>query len=260
MTAKPKPRTPEQRAAIDTARQYLTASKEMGAPQAVLSYAAAQLRAALISKAAPAKAPQAAPPAPPPPAPAPAPIDAGKVGEIRFTAVAPSAFEVAKAHSTLAEAEQAERAASKLILVDQLKTIRVELHALRPKLAALKINLLDMQGNADNVDRAIAVREERVSELMAARPAAADYLTAAEDADVAQWESAIQQKRGELAQLRAHIARLPNLYQERLAGVELSMRINNLQFAETSIINRLSGQSGKAWGGHLITGGVFTAF
>jgi chromosome segregation ATPase len=170
----------------------------------------------------------------------------------------PSALDVAQARAVIVAAEQADAAASKVKMLEQLRTVRAELRTARPQLEALRRRIMYLQADGENLARAARVREERISELMAARPAVCDYLPA--DPECVQWSAVLEQKQSEIAQLREAGAALPNLYQLQLSGVELAMRISDWQFAETNILNRLRGMSGKAWAGHLIEGGISTAF
>jgi DNA repair exonuclease SbcCD ATPase subunit len=170
----------------------------------------------------------------------------------------PDAFTVAAAKAVLAQADAAEAEASRTRLVEQLKVVRADLHTLRPQLENLRLRVMGLQADEENIARAISVREERISELMATRPECANWLPL--DPDVLQWSTALEEKRAELVKLREAGRALPNLYQLRLEGVELATRISTLQYAETNILNRLSGTSGRAWGGKLVTssvGGVF---
>ena len=242
--------------ALLSAKNFLTALPS-DAPAPVRQYAVSRVvalggkpakrRAALRKPAKPKKfapAPVARIPAPPPPAPTAPP--------------APNALEVARAKDVLTRVAQHEADARKAELLVQLRDVRAQLRAARPQLAVLASRVRSLQADGENLSRAISTREERISELYAAKPAVADFLPG--DPEVLQWRLALEAKESELAQLRAAGAAMPNLYQLRLEGVELQQRVAALEYAETNILNRLSGVSGKAWGGRLVAGGISTAF
>jgi chromosome segregation ATPase len=163
-------------------------------------------------------------------------------------AVAEVEFTRAKAELTRAKAAQA--GARRSDLIANLKTVRQELRKLHPKLERLKVTVLNLQAEHDNIMLAVTVREEGVSELLRDKPTVADVLP--DDPEVVQWSAALEQKRGEITQLRAHLAAQPNLYSLRLEGVELASRISGLQFSESSLTNQLACTSGKSWGGKAI--------
>jgi chromosome segregation ATPase len=150
-----------------------------------------------------------------------------------------------------AELARAQAESRRPALIQQLHAVRTELRALRPQFEKLKVNVLNLQAEHDNIMLAVTVREEGVSELLRDKPAVADVLP--DDPEVVQWSAALEQKRTEITQLRAALAAKPNLYSLRLEGVELASRIQSLQFSESSLTNQLAGTSGKSWGGKAIT-------
>jgi chromosome segregation ATPase len=184
--------------------------------------------------------------------------DASKVGAINFRYAPPSAFEVAKARQTLAEAEQAEREASRATLLASLKVVREQLAIKRPMLATLSSRVMQLRAQGENLDRAIRLREEDVSQLMSERSDIVDYLP--DDPDALSWTRAVEQKRAEITQLREAGLELPNLCQLQLEGVTLQNEILQLEHAQTSILNRLGPARGSAWGGKLLDDGLHTAF
>jgi chromosome segregation ATPase len=149
-----------------------------------------------------------------------------------------------------AELARAQAESRRPALIQQLHAVRTELRALRPQFEKLKVNVLNLQAEHDNIMLAVTVREEGVSELLRDKPAVADVLP--DDPEVVQWSAALEQKRTEITQLRAALAAKPNLYSLRLEGVELASRIQSLQFSESSLTNQLAGTSGKSWGGKAI--------
>jgi chromosome segregation ATPase len=149
-----------------------------------------------------------------------------------------------------AELARAQAESRRPALIQQLHAVRTELRALRPQFEKLKVNVLNLQAEHDNIMLAVTVREEGVSELLRDKPAVADVLP--DDPEVVQWSAALEQKRTEITQLRAALAAKPNLYSLRLEGVELASRIQSRQFSESSLTNQLAGTSGKSWGGKAI--------
>ena len=161
-----------------------------------------------------------------------------------------AAASVAAAEAELARAKAAQAAARRPELIANLKVVRKELRTLRPKFEKLKADVMNLQAEHDNILRAIAWREDGVSTMLASKPACADVLP--DDPEVQQWVAALEEKRGEVSQLRAALAAMPDLYSLRLEGVELAQRIQSLQFSESSILNQLSGTSGKSWAGKAV--------
>jgi DNA repair exonuclease SbcCD ATPase subunit len=158
--------------------------------------------------------------------------------------------EFARAKSELARALATQNDTRRSDLIANLKSVRQELRKLRPKFTQLKSRVLAQQAEHENIHRAIQIREDHVSELLASQPDCYDYLP--DDPECLQWAAAIEAVRKETEQLRAHLASQPNLYALRLEGVELSQRIENLQFSEASLITLLAGKSSKSWGGESI--------
>ena len=168
-----------------------------------------------------------------------------------------AAANVAAAEAELARAKAAQAAARRPELIANLKVVRKELRTLRPKFEKLKADVMNLQAEHDNILRAIAWREDGVSTMLASKPACADVLP--DDAEVVQWAAALGEKRTEIAQLRSALAAQPDLYGLRLSGVELAQRIQSLQYSESSLLNALSGTSGKSWAGKQVeTGGVLS--
>jgi hypothetical protein len=164
---------------------------------------------------------------------------------ISALAVAEAEFARAKDELTCAQAAQA--GAGRSGLVATLKAVRQELRVLLPKLEQMKVTVLNLQAEHDNIMLAVTVREEGVSELLRDKPAVADVLP--DDPEVVQWSAALEQKRTEITQLRAALAAKPNLYSLRLSGVEIASRIQSLQFSESSLLNQMAGTSYASWGG-----------
>lgn len=149
-----------------------------------------------------------------------------------------------------AELARAQAESRRPALIQQLHAVRTELRALRPQFEKLKVNVLNLQAEHDNIMRAVTVREDQASELLNSRPACFDYLP--DDPECVQWASVLEEKRTEISGLRMVLAAQPNLYSLRLEGVELASRISGLQFSESSLTNQLAGTSGKSWGGKAI--------
>ena len=184
----------------------------------------------------PAPAPPPAPPAPP----------------------TPDAFAMATARAVIAQADVAAAEVRKALLIEQLKAVRADLAVKRPILAVLASRIMGLRDAGQNLARAIEQRQERISALMAERPVVLDFIPS--DPEAVAWRAAVEQRESEIAQLRAAGAALPNLYQLQLSAVTLQGEIQQLEWTQTNILNRLNPVRGSAWGGHLITGGVFTAF
>jgi hypothetical protein len=258
-----KKNNPIQTAALLSAQEFLS-GLPADAPAPVRQYAVgrvvalggkpAKSRPAKLTKklAAPAPPTPAPPtPAPPTPAPAPAPIPP-----------APSAFAVATARATIAQADAAVAAARKTELVAQLVEVRKLLSVKAPRLAALCINLLELQAQGANIDVAIVRRREKITELLATTPECASWLP--NDPEVLAHRAQIARYEDEIAQLHAAGAALPIFEQEVLAAVILQDEVRRLHWTQGSIVNRLDALSGRKlipWGGKSVgEGGLFGAF
>jgi hypothetical protein len=239
-------------AALLSAQEFL-AGIPVDAPKAVVDYAAGRV-VALGGKPAkpgkPAKKLVAPAPVPAPVPPTPAPIPP-----------APNAFAVAAARAVIAHSDAAATAARKAELVAQLVEVRKLLAVKAPMLAAQRVNLLDLQAQGENIDRAVMRRREQISELLASAPEIAAYLPG--DPEAVAHRMQINRYQEEIAQLRAAGAALPVLEIETLAAVTFQNEVRQLQWTQGQILNRLDALSGRVlhpWGGHLVTGGVFPAF
>lgn len=171
----------------------------------------------------------------------------------------PDPLEVARAKDVLARAAQAEAEARKQQLTTKLAEIRAELRTARPTLGVLAAQIRGLRADEQNLARAIATRQERLTELHAAKPSCADFLP--NDPDVLVWQARVNSCESEIAQFQSVSATLPSLYRLQLETVELQQRVTSLEYAETNCVNALRGlPRSTTWGGKEIVGGVSGVF
>lgn len=157
---------------------------------------------------------------------------------------------VEAARVQLAQAEAAQREERRAKLIERLAQVRAELLDKRAELEQLSARVLKAQSDLDNARNSILVRTDDLAELEAARPAVADFLP--DDSEVRAWNQKRSALLAELDRLRAARIVLPPLEAMRFDGVNLAKRVQDLMFAESSILNELDGVIGK-WP----SGGVF---
>jgi predicted nucleic acid-binding Zn-ribbon protein len=146
---------------------------------------------------------------------------------------------VAQAQAMLAQAEEAQRAERRAQLVAQLKTTRSELRTQQQALENLKRQVFKGQAALDNILREQQMYLNALGANAQRKPACAEMLP--DDPDVVAWRMRETDLEANLARLREQRAALPNLELLRGDGVLLAHQVQALQYAESNILNTLTG-------------------
>lgn len=147
-----------------------------------------------------------------------------------------------------------EQAEHRTTLIKKLTDVRALLHELEPKLAKLKAAVFTRQAEENNFVSRLQVRNDDVSTWLAARPRVADYLP--DDPEAVDWQAALEARQAKVEELHVQHRALPNLYELRAEGVELTQRIQGLHFEENNLLNALAGRPHN----EIATGSVRTVF
>jgi hypothetical protein len=233
-------KTDEQRAAIQSAQGFLS-GLPADAPASVREYAAGRVVALEGMPARPGKpakklaapaivpAPSAAPPAP-------------------AASVDPLALERAKA--LIARNDELVKAALKAELIEKLRVVRAALTDKRPALAVLVARVRQRDADGDAMNHNLAWRRARISALHHERSSVFDFLP--DDPDATSWAAEVSRLERECEEILASANALENPYQLKLAAVNLQAEIQQLEWTQTNILNRLNPVRGSAWGGRLV--------
>ncbi|MGP8252717.1 MAG: hypothetical protein ACLQHF_11835 [Terracidiphilus sp.] len=164
---------------------------------------------------------------------------------------------IAEAELRRARAAQAEQRRNEL--TENLRLVRAELRVKQPELAELKVRVFNQQAAEDNLRRKIVSRQESIASLHAERPIIAYVLS--DDPDVVHWREALEAREAEVLLLQEELRAMPNLMQMRLAGVELTQRVQALEHAQVNLVNALSATgTQEVWGGRAVEGGISGVF
>jgi hypothetical protein len=237
-------------AALLTAQEFLS-GLPADAPKAVRLYAESRVKALSGKKGRrkPTKAAKALPipapaisPAPPTratiaPAP-PAPVDA---------------LALARAKELVARNDELVKAALKAELVERLRSVRAQLAVKKPQLAVLVARIRQRDADGDSMDHNIAWRRARISALHHERSPVFDYLPG--DPDATNWVAEVSRLEKECNAILATASALPNPYFLKSDAVNLQGEIQQLDWTQTNILNRLTNLEGRkftTWGGRLV--------
>jgi uncharacterized protein YoxC len=149
---------------------------------------------------------------------------------------------VTQARAALAQAEQVAAAEHRVQLVERLRTIREELLPKREQLEPLAQTIRELQAKVDGVRQKIDEVTQAMAALDDRRPLAADYLGS--DSETSGYFRQRKILGGELDRLIALRGSLPNLAEMRWRGVQLRQRVEELQYAESCVLNELAGDIG----------------
>lgn len=157
---------------------------------------------------------------------------------------------VAHARAQLAEAETAQAKERHAQLVAQLALTRKTLRTEQRELEKLKRKIFKGQADLDNCRAEINSYSDALAMIQAQKPAVADHLPS--DPDVVEWRNKCERLEDALEILRARRVALPNVELLRIEGVNLAKHVQELLFAETSILGQLDGSIAQSR-----VGGVF---
>lgn len=152
-------------------------------------------------------------------------------------------IDVAQAEAALAAAKVAARSRRRTELIEQLSTVRKELHVRKAELETLSRAIDQGQSQLNNVRAQIDAVVGALAAHQDARPAIVEYLP--DDPDAARWIQINQALEEEQARLVALRAALPNIEVQRFNGVQLAKRVQELLWSEQSILSELENRLGK---------------
>ena len=150
-----------------------------------------------------------------------------------------SALSVVEARAQLDAAEAAEKKVRRSKLTAELAAVRAELRTKRKAFAKLSKEVMEGQANLDNVRGNIIAVSDALSRLQTVKPACADVLP--DDPESKEWQENCAVLNARLDKLRAERQSLPSVELLRNEGVQLRERIQQLEFAESNLLNELSG-------------------
>lgn len=154
--------------------------------------------------------------------------------------------------ASIAEVQDRIAAKERAHHVDQLAAIRQDLRESREPYEAQKPILLAQQTDYENGRRRIRDADAAISESLSEKDAVCDILP---DDPVSQaWQKAHDALLVKRAQHLAAFQALPDPETLGREHANLLSRINGLEYAESNLINRIEGRSGKAFAA---PGGVY---
>jgi septal ring factor EnvC (AmiA/AmiB activator) len=146
---------------------------------------------------------------------------------------------VIEARAQLAQAEADARKERRAALTKQLAELRAELRTKRKTFDKLARRIMQGQADLDNVRGSILAVSDVLSRLLTVKPACADLLP--DDPESKEWLENCAVLNVRLDRLRAERQSLPNVELLRNEGVQLRERIQQLEYAESNIVNELEG-------------------
>jgi hypothetical protein len=146
---------------------------------------------------------------------------------------------VVEARALLAAAEAAQRDAHRAELIEQLRKVRAALLSESHNLEQMSQKVMKAQADLDNTRNQILVVVEAIGISAQQRPAIVEYLPG--DPEAVAWSSKHSALEQEHARLLAVRRALPDVERMRIDGVNLAKRVQELMYAESSLLHQLDG-------------------